>query len=123
MRQRLVRIKNKVKTYIKEVQETKKLPKSKRKRAALGMITVLSIFGISLLGSTLPAVAKDTVPGNAPGTCVQPATSKPTSDTLLEGLSGAAGVVCGLAVSSGSFIIGGLCGFVVVIGILKAQGK
>ena len=123
MRQRLSRIKNKVRTYIKEVQETKELPKSKRKRAAIGMIAVLSIFGISLLGSTLPAVAKDTVPANPPGTCVQPSNGKPTSDTLIEGISGAAGVICGLAVTSSSFIIGGVCGLIVVIGILKAQGK
>ena len=123
MRQRLARIKNKVRTYIKEIQETNELPKSKRKRAAIGMITVLSIFGISVLGSTLPAVAKNTVPTNSPGTCVQPSNAKPTSDTLIEGISGAAGVVCGLAVTSGSFVVGGVCGLIVVIGILKAQGK
>ena len=77
------------------------------------MITVLSIFGISVLGSTLSAVAKDTVPTNSPGTCVKPSSAKPTSDTLIEGMSGAAG----------SFVIGGVCGLIVVIGILKAQGK
>ena len=120
MRQRLKNIKNKLKNYIKEAQETKDLPKSKVKRATIGMITVLSIFGISLLGSTLPAIAKDKMPTNTPkpDTCVQP-----TSDSIVQGLEGAAGVVCALAISSGSFIVGGVCGLIVVIGILKVQGK
>ena len=125
MRQRLKNIKSKLKNYIKEAQETKDLPKSKLKRATIGMITVLSIFGISLLGSTLPAVAKDKVPTNTPkpGTCVQSSSAQPTSDSIVQGLEGAAGVVCALAISSGSFIVGGVCGLIVVIGILKVQGK
>jgi len=77
------------------------------------MITILSIFGIILLGSTLPGVAKNKLPGNAPGTCVQPAGGKPTSDILLEGVSGVASVVYALGVSSGSFIVGGLYEFMV----------
>ena len=122
MRQRLKNIKNKLKNYIKEAQETKELPKSKVKRAAIGMMTVFSIFGISLLGSTLPAVAKDQMPTNTPkpDTAIQP---RPTSDSIIQGLEGAAGTVCVLAISSGSFIVGGLCGLIVVIGILKVQGK
>ena len=122
MRQRLKNIKSKLKNYIKEAQETKDLPKSKLKRATIGMITVLSIFGISLLGSTFPAVAKDKAPTNTPqpGTCPS---AQPTSDSIVQGLEGAAGVVCALAISSGSFIVGGVCGLIVVIGILKVQGK
>lgn len=125
MRQRLKNVKNKLKNYIKEAQETKDLPKSKVKRATIGMITVLSIFGISLLRSTLPAIAKDKRPTNTPkpDTCVQPPRAQPTSDSIVQSLEGAAGVVYTLAISSGSFIVGGICGLIVVIGILKVQGK
>jgi hypothetical protein len=35
----------------------------------------------------------------------------------------AVSMVCGLAISSGSFLISGVCELIVVIGILKAQGK
>ena len=31
--------------------------------------------------------------------------------------------MCALGVSSGSFLIGAVCGVVVAVGILKAQGK
>lgn len=89
------------------------------------MITVLSIFGISFLGSTLPAIAKDTVPANTPkpDTCIERPSAQPSSDSVVQGLKGAASVVCALAISSGSFIVGGICGFIVVVGILKVQGK
>lgn len=125
MRQRLKNIKNRLKNYIKEAQEIKDLPKSKVKRAAIGMITILSLFGISLLGSTLPAIAKDKMPTTTPTTpnSVQAPSAKPSSESIIQGLEGAAGVVCALAVSSGSFVVGGVCGLIVVIGILKVQGK
>ncbi len=42
---------------------------------------------------------------------------------IIAGLSGAAASICALAVSSGSFLIGGICGVIVVVSILKAQGK
>jgi hypothetical protein len=38
-------------------------------------------------------------------------------------LSGIGGTICALDISSGSFMIGGICGIVVVVGVLKAQGK
>jgi hypothetical protein len=125
MRQRLKNIKNKLKNYIKEAQETKDLPKSKLKRATIDMITVLSICGISLLGSTLPAIAKDKLPTDAPkpDTCVPAPSAQLISDSIIQSLEGAAGVVCALAISSGSFVVGGLCKLIVVIGILKVQGK
>ena len=129
IRNKLKGYKNKLKSYIKQLQEKTELPDSKIERGALGMITVLSIFGISWLGCKLPAVAKDVVPknspqpGSAPGTCNQPHSAKPTGELFNEGLSGAAGVVCGMAVSSGSYVIGGLCGFLVVIGILRVRGE
>nr|ULD16058.1 hypothetical protein [Cylindrotheca closterium] len=129
IRNKLKGYKNKLKSYIKQLQEKTELPDSKIERGALGMITVLSIFGISWLGCKLPAVAKDVVPkntpqpGSAPGTCNQPPSAKPAGELFNEGLSGAAGVVCGMAVSSGSYIVGGLCGFLVVIGILRVRGE
>ena len=43
-----------------------------------------------------------------------------TSKELVKGLSCAAGTICGLAVSSGSYMIGIACG--IVIGILKVEG-
>jgi len=39
------------------------------------------------------------------------------------GLSGAAATICALAISSGSFLVGAVCGIIVVVGVLKAQGK
>ena len=51
-----------------------------------------------------------------PDTCVQPPSAQPTSNTIVQGL-------CALAISSGSFIGGGICGLIVVIRILKVQGK
>ena len=107
-------------TPINKARETKELPKSKLEHATIGMITVLSIFGISLLESKLPAIAKDKIPTNKPkpDTCVQS-----TSDSIIQGLGDAASVVCALAVNSGSFFIGGLCGLIVFIGILKVQGN
>lgn len=129
MESRFSKIRNKLKIYIKQLQEKTELPDSKIERGALGMITVFSIFGISWLGCKLPAVAKDVIPkdmpkpGSAPGTCNQPPSVKPAGELFNEGLSGAAGVVCGMAVSSGSYIIGGVCGFLVVIGILRVRGE
>jgi len=38
-------------------------------------------------------------------------------------LSGAAATICALALSSTSFAIGAVCGVIIVVGILKAQGK
>lgn len=109
--------------------EAKSKPRSKRKSLLLGFTTVLSIFGVTLLTPVLAAVAKDP-PNNGPKpkpgeVCPAPA-AKPAlvpSQQITNTISGAAATICALAVSSGSFLIGGLCGVVVVIGILKAQGK
>jgi hypothetical protein len=124
-------IKNGAQKFKENFSEAKNKPRSKRKSLLLGFTTVLSIFGIILLASVLPAVAKDVpkdVPKNTPKpgqTCPSPP-SQPTllpSKQIVEGLAGAAATICGLAISSGSFIIGGICGVIVVVGILKAQGK
>ena len=84
---------------------------------------------MTLLTPVLSAVAKD-IPKNAPtpgpsDVCPNPANQPAItpSKELVKGLSGVAGAVCALAVTSGSFVVGVACGVVVVYGILKAQGK
>ena len=107
--------------------EAKSKPRSKRKSLFLGFTTVLTIFGVTLLTPVLAAVAKDP-PKNGPKpgeVCPAPAPQPALvpSQQITNTISGAAATICALAVSSGSFVIGGLCGVIVVIGILKAQGK
>jgi phosphate/sulfate permease len=98
-----------------------------RKNLLLGFTTVFGFFGVTLLASVLPAVAKD-VPKDTPKpsqVCPSP-TPQPElvpSQQIITGLSGVAATVCALAVSSGSFMIGGICGVIIVVGVLKAQGK
>lgn len=124
-------IKNGAQKFKENFSEAKNKPRSKRKSLLLGFTTVLSIFGVTLLASVLPAVAQDVpkdVPKDTPKpdqVCPSP-TPQPTlvpSEQIISGLSGAAATVCALAISSGSFVIGGVCGVIVVVGILKAQGK
>jgi hypothetical protein len=45
------------------------------------------------------------------------------SQQIITGLSGVAATISTLAVSPGSFMIGGICGVIIVVGILKSQGK
>ena len=120
--------KNKIQIFKEKVDEKKRQPKSKIKSYLLGFGTVLSIFGITFFSSSLPANAKDVAkPGTpTPGTPAQgqvvPAPAK-HSDEIVATLTGAAATLCALAVSSGSFLVGAVCGVVVAVGILKAQGK
>ena len=114
-------IKNGAQKFKENFSEAKNKPRSKRKSLLLGFTTVLSIFGVTLLASVLPAVTQD-VPKGVPKDTPKPDPSPP-SEQIISGLSGVAATVCGLAISSGSFIIGGVCGVIVVVGILKAQGK
>jgi hypothetical protein len=105
----------------------KSQPRSKRKSFLVGVGTIFGIFGVTLLTPLLSAVAKDVPTGSPqPGStnvAPNPTPSAISSTDIIKGISGAAGAVCALAVSSGSFIIGIACGVVVVIGILKIQGK
>jgi len=75
----------------------------------------------------LPAVAKD-VPNNAPKpveVCPAPPnqTAVVPSKEINGALAGADATICSLALTYGYFIIGAVCGVIVVVGILKAQGK
>ena len=118
---------NSAQTFKENFYEAKKKPRSKRKFLFLGFTTVLGIFGVTLLAPLLPAVAKN-VPEKKPKPSeVCPAPSQQPamvpSQQIVSGLSGAAATICALAITSGSFAVGAVCGVVVVIGILKAQGK
>ena len=107
----------------------KQQPKSKRKSLFLGFATVIGIFGVTLLTPVLSAFAQE-LPKNTPNPGTAPAPGdlcpsppRPKSEELVRGLIGAAGTICGLAVQTGSFAVGVACGIVVVVGILKVQGK
>merc|ERR1712176_1503231 len=114
----------KIGVFREEVNEEKKQPRSKLKCYLLGFGTALSIFGVTIFGTSLPANAKDTCPkpGPVPATPAAPVPAKPSQE-IVNTLSGAAAGICALAVTSGSFLVGIVCGVVVAVGILKAQGK
>jgi hypothetical protein len=108
--------------------EAKNEPRSKRKSLLLGFTTVIGVFGVMLFPSVLPAVAKDVLknvpkPGGTYPSLSLPPSSLFPSQQIITGLAGAVGTVCGLAIGSGSFISSGISGIIVVVGILKAQGK
>ena len=114
-----------LKNQAQKFEEAKNQPKSKRKSLFLGFTTVLGIFGFTLLTPVLPAVAKE-IPKQVPKPSgVTPASQSTvlSSKEIAKAVSGIAGSVCALAISSGSFVIGAACGVVVVYGILKVQGK
>lgn len=128
-RNRITNIKNKAQNgsqkFKENFHEAKSKPRSKRKSLFLGFTTVLGIFGVALLAPVLPAVAKD-LPKKGPNQ-VSPAPPAPPavapSDQIVNVLAGAAASVCALAITSGSFMVGAVCGVIVAVGILKAQGK
>lgn len=120
------KFKDGVQRFKEDFSEAKSKPRSKRKSLFLGFATVLGIFGVVLVGPVLPAIAKD-IPKDTPNSSevapappTQPPTSAPARQ-VITGLSGAAAGLSTLAVSSGSFMIGAICGLIVGVGILKAQ--
>ena len=117
----------KLKRFKKKINKEKKQPKSKGESFLYGFGAVLAIFGVTFFSSSLPANAKDLVPRsprNSPPGGAQPAPgAERPSEEIIRTLTGAAATLCGLAVSSGSFMVGAVCGVVVAVGILKAQGK
>lgn len=117
------KLKNKIEVFKEQVNEKKKQPRSKLKSYLLGFGTVLSIFGLTFFSTSLPVNAKDVAnPGGPkPG---QPAPAPANNNPELVGvLSGAAATLCATAITSGSFLVGAVCGVVVAVGILKAQGR
>ena len=119
------RFKNRVQNFKinfkKKFKESKEKPKSKRKSFILGVTTAVAIFGFTLFGPALLAVAKDLPKGNLKPTDIAPAPSVPPSNEIIN--AGVASSVCALAITSGSFAMGIVCGCIVVIGILHMQGK
>jgi hypothetical protein len=132
MKKIVSRLKNRVQdfnlNFKKKFKEYKEKPKSKRKSFIIGFTTAVSIFGLILFGPALSAVAKDIPKGNPKPTDIAPSPSikpaiPPSQEIINTSLSGLAGSVCALAVTSGSFAVGIACGFIVVIAILHIQGK
>ncbi len=123
----MVNIKKGFQKIKENLKEAKSQPRSKRKSLLLGFATVLGIFGLIRLALVLPAVAQD-IPNNTPDVSPGPIgpNQKPSlvsSQQIINGLAGAAGTICGLAITSGSFMVGIVCGVIVVVGILKANGQ
>ena len=108
--------------FKKKFKEYKEKPKSKRKSFIIGFTTAVGIFGLTLFGTALSAVAKDMPKRNPKPTDIAPA-PPPCKEIINAGLSGLVASMSGLAVTSGSFAVGVGCGFIVVIGILHLQGK
>ena len=119
------RVQNFQSNFKKKVKQSKEKPRSKRKSFMIGFTTAVGIFGLTLFGPALAAVAQDLPKKVNPKlTEIAPAPSVPPKKEIINtGLSGLAASVCGLAVTSGSFAIGVACGFIVVISILHMQGK
>ena len=118
----LINTRNRAQEFKEKTKEAKNGPRSKRKSLLLGFTTAVGLFGITLFTPALPAVAKDVAkptPGKPNGIIPSPKQQLP-SDKIIEGIAGVAAAVCGLAVTSGSFLVGGICGIVVVYGVLKA---
>ena len=121
---KIASIKKKAQQFKQNVSEAKSKPRSKRKSLLLGFTTVITIFGVALLAPVLPAMAQD-VPPNPTDFGVAP-TSKPSlvpTKDIVDGFAGAATTICALAVSSGSFVVGAVCGIIGAVGILIAQRK
>jgi len=86
------KIKKKINSRLERIKKPISLPPSKRKSALLGFVGVCGLFGVSLLGLALPAIAKD-IPVSGPNHCSAPAPVK-QSDELAKAISGAAASVC-----------------------------
>ena len=128
MKNLVYRLKNRVQdfkiNFKKKFKEYKEKPKSKRKSFIIGFTAAVGIFGLTLFGPALSAVAKDIPKGNPKPTDIAPAPFVPPSNEIINaGLSGVASSVCALAITSGSFAVGIACGCIIVIGILHMQGK
>ena len=125
---KITNIKNKAQNVAQVFKEnfkkSKETPRSKIKSLLLGFTTVI---GVLLVPPVLSVIAKK-IPKKAP----KPSNVCPTppktlailpSKIIVTGLDDATATICSLAISSGSFVIDGICGVIVVVGILKTQVK
>jgi len=129
---RITNIKNKAQNgfqkFKENFEEAKNKPRSKRKFLLLGFTTVVGIFGVTLLAPVLPAIAKD-IPQKGPShdkayPSPPPGQSSPQHFSEVQSvLSGAAMTLCVGAVNTGAFVLGALCGLVVVAGVLITRDK
>lgn len=112
-----------------KVEEYKEKPKSKRKSFSIGFTTAVAIFGLTLFGPALSAVASDIAnetlkpPGIAPVQPPKQVIDAGAAGAAGAGISGLAASACSLAITSGSFAVGVVCGCIVVVAILRMQAK
>jgi hypothetical protein len=127
--------------------------RSKRKSFAIGFTTSLSLFSMAIFSRALIAYAKDLpipgptgpgvvpdpgtglVPGPTPGQIPVPAPNPravvtprapvlpPINSPANTNLSGMAGSFCAVAVTTGSWVLGAVCGLIVAAGILHLEKK
>jgi hypothetical protein len=114
--------------FNKKFKEYKEKPKSKRKHFFIGFSTVVGIFCLTLFGPALSTVAKDIPKVSPKPTDIIPPSSvtpplPPGSEIITNTLTGLAGTVCRLSITSGSFAVGADYGFIIVIGSSYVQGK
>jgi len=124
----LPRFKNSVQNFKSDFKtkfkENKEKPKGTRKFFLAGVTTAVGIFGLTLVFPSLPAIAKDLPNQINPNPDITPMAPTPPSNEIVKtSVSGLAGSACAIAVTSGSFAVGILCGCIVVMAILKVQGK
>lgn len=116
MKNRLDRLKNRVQkfkiNFKNKFQEYRKTPRLrlKRKSFIIGFTSVVGIFGLTLFGPALSAVAKELPKSNPRPTDIAsapvPASNLLPSKTIINnGLSGLAASIYALAITSGSFAI------------------
>jgi hypothetical protein len=102
MKKIVYRFKNRVQDFKINFKKKFKEYKEKRKSFIIGFTTAVGIFGLTLFGPALSAVAKDIPKRNPKPTDIAPAPAIPPSKKLINtSLSGLAASVCGLAVTSG----------------------
>lgn len=110
LKNRLVKTNNQAQNGFQKFQdnvsEVKNNPRSKRESWALGFITVVGLFGITWLTPIFPAVAKD-LPKHG---------SKPIIDKkILPNKKTIISTAIATTISSGSYIVGAICGMIFVM--------
>jgi hypothetical protein len=127
IRNKRISFKNGTEKLKRKISKAHNSPKSKRLSLFLGFSTVMGIFGITLFSSVFPAFAKD-FPVEPPKpnqtTPILPGPVCPTQPPVfLPSQKIAEGILISIAANSGSFLIGGVCGLIIVFGIFKVRRK